>query len=1178
MQGTFATERVGVSAAELEFSKWGWAFREQPIADFGIDAHVEPFCGGKPTGRLIALQIKSGPSYFAEPAEGGWVFRGGDTHLLYWFRHSLPVVLLLHDPESGVTYWAHVTQESVEFTEVGWKMLVPSSQVLTRDAMDAFTALAESAPGASDDPVEASCERLPPTTGAVLGGTRAVEPGGTVRLAALLAKGRATPRLTIESVLSATPSWLPKGNGSFEIAVATYAGEHGHPDLASEAFARAAAYSGQPADLLLGYAALDAAQAGDAGRARELMTQVRTDPASSLLLATADAVVSHLGMPGTVPVPDVLAAATPAERAAEPTCLAFLGVQGLQRRDAMAAVRYFEEGHSAHPEGTALMLQLAQALQLRVGMGLSAVPAEDLRRIELLARRALEQRRRWSGPSSQALAMLIRRQAQVGAFEEALRLATPAPEGAALEHEASAAEVVILGVQVALILRDRDRVGEFALRAGSDHARAVAAALAADPGLPANEKADLWRSVLAEATLPEIQMMAWHRLACLGVWPLPDVEELRAADQMDDMHYDVLRARAMAGGGDITAAVSFLRSSASESPMAAETLVDILQEAGLFDEALEQAERGFQRFGEAVLAHKRLNLLVLADQPDAAADEAVRLLARLDTAPELRLRTYRRLVGHHAFRGDWPTVEQLSRTALSEFPGTSDLQWSIIGAAHNQGRQSRAREYYEQFHPEITAIPHAGLWMSLHMQNGFSQADVNTALDLIDRWPDDTSFETQVMAAFLGAAARRTPGGTPILPDLDPQTLQRFQSRLLTYPSRHPDGPIQAINADPHDLADMLGAQLAPQAERTEIVQRLVREGRIWLGALAAMLVRPYAQALIMRACGIILAVTPDPPEFDFELYAAHAALDRAVIVESSALAVATTIPGRWPQLRGAFTELRFPRNAWSDFQAAQDNLLRDPDTTFSVGYDARRDVLVSHQLTQTEHEYLGCRVSDIGNALLDLTIIPSPELGPFADYSPSDTDPALSPLALAAETGMPLWSDDVVLRALAREHRILAFGTLALLDALTETGRLPDTLRDDVLHLARSYTVDLMLTPEELLSLAAETGYQPGPATAVLGRPVFWAEPAAAHDVLLQLITHVHAHAPQTVITWFRAACTGLVARQPDGMIAEHPKSLAEAVSMHIHADNDLNTQLTRAAADIAEEQPPRGPSTLAE
>lgn len=46
------------------------------------------FAGGKPTGRLIALQIKSGASYFAEPAEGGWLHRDHDAHLIYWLRHA----------------------------------------------------------------------------------------------------------------------------------------------------------------------------------------------------------------------------------------------------------------------------------------------------------------------------------------------------------------------------------------------------------------------------------------------------------------------------------------------------------------------------------------------------------------------------------------------------------------------------------------------------------------------------------------------------------------------------------------------------------------------------------------------------------------------------------------------------------------------------------------------------------------------------------------------------------------------------------------------------------------------------------------------------------------------------------------------------------------------------------
>jgi hypothetical protein len=497
MPATFAVEGLGVGTAKAEFSRWGWAFREQPVPDFGIDAHVEPSHEGRPSGQLIALQIKAGPSYFAEAVPGGWVYRGSDTQLRYWLGHSLPVVLLLHNPVSGVTYWARMGRDTVDF-DTGdfaggrWKMVVPSAQVLSLGAREEFRALAESAPAASDDPVEQSCARLPPATAEIVCTAEQFEPGGAVRLAAWLASGRGTPRLTIESVLSAAPSWLPQGLGYLEAALGTYAAEHGHPDLAAEAFTRAAGYRQQPAGSLLAYAALSAAEAADSSRARTLVSLARNDPGSPLLLATAEAVVEHLGQPDAVPVPAILAAASAAERAAEPTCLSFLGAQALRRQDVNAAVRHLEEACSAQPASTSMMLQLGEALQVRVVSGKSAVEAEDLRRIEEAARAVLDQRRRWSGPSSPALAMLIRKQMLVGAFDAAVRLAAPDPHGAALDSEASTDEVVILGTQAALALGDRERAGAFAARASSARARAATAALLADPDLPAGEQADLW--------------------------------------------------------------------------------------------------------------------------------------------------------------------------------------------------------------------------------------------------------------------------------------------------------------------------------------------------------------------------------------------------------------------------------------------------------------------------------------------------------------------------------------------------------------------------------------------------------------------------------------------------------------------------------------------------------------
>ena len=126
------TERRGVNAVEGIFLDMGWKFREQAISDYGIDAHVEP-CDheGKPTGQLIALQIKSGASYFKKRGND-FVFHGEERHLQYWQNHVLPVFIILHDPEIGLTLWQRVERQFITAGRSGrWSIVVPAQQTLT---------------------------------------------------------------------------------------------------------------------------------------------------------------------------------------------------------------------------------------------------------------------------------------------------------------------------------------------------------------------------------------------------------------------------------------------------------------------------------------------------------------------------------------------------------------------------------------------------------------------------------------------------------------------------------------------------------------------------------------------------------------------------------------------------------------------------------------------------------------------------------------------------------------------------------------------------------------------------------------------------------------------------------------------------------------------------------------
>lgn len=79
----------------------------------------------------------------AEKTDTGFVFRGKNRHLAYWKRHSLPVVIVLHDPAANVSYWQSVEDKHIERTPKGWKLEVPFSQVFDKAAIKALHDLAE---------------------------------------------------------------------------------------------------------------------------------------------------------------------------------------------------------------------------------------------------------------------------------------------------------------------------------------------------------------------------------------------------------------------------------------------------------------------------------------------------------------------------------------------------------------------------------------------------------------------------------------------------------------------------------------------------------------------------------------------------------------------------------------------------------------------------------------------------------------------------------------------------------------------------------------------------------------------------------------------------------------------------------------------------------------------------
>lgn len=115
-----STERIGVHHCAEIAERNGWMFREQPIDDVGIDAHMELVeADGKPK-QLLALQIKSGKSWFKEIKDDCVVFRKiNERQYNYWTMNSLPCIIVLYNPDDDLCVWQRLTAETIERTSDG---------------------------------------------------------------------------------------------------------------------------------------------------------------------------------------------------------------------------------------------------------------------------------------------------------------------------------------------------------------------------------------------------------------------------------------------------------------------------------------------------------------------------------------------------------------------------------------------------------------------------------------------------------------------------------------------------------------------------------------------------------------------------------------------------------------------------------------------------------------------------------------------------------------------------------------------------------------------------------------------------------------------------------------------------------------------------------------------------
>lgn len=139
--------RSAIEAVEKAFVKdFKWFLRRMPESDIGIEARAEILDSERPTGRFMALHIRSEASCVRE--EGGYLYHGSKDHLDYWSRHALPVYVIIAGSQDRPIVWQRVERSVCRETESEWSIIVPQTNILDASARLCFEEAISSEPEA----------------------------------------------------------------------------------------------------------------------------------------------------------------------------------------------------------------------------------------------------------------------------------------------------------------------------------------------------------------------------------------------------------------------------------------------------------------------------------------------------------------------------------------------------------------------------------------------------------------------------------------------------------------------------------------------------------------------------------------------------------------------------------------------------------------------------------------------------------------------------------------------------------------------------------------------------------------------------------------------------------------------------------------------------------------------
>ncbi|MEV0227211.1 hypothetical protein [Streptomyces sp. NPDC050704] len=922
------------------------------------------------------------------------------------------------------------------------------------------------------------------------------------------------------------PSWMEKAPPQAFAWLAELASDYEAHQASVTFFQRCIDDGGFPRDLWVARAAQQLSAAGTDQDARDFLV-TNNNPSSPLLLGMLALFDSDwkkaLGH---------LASWEPATRTAR-AFKAGLEAHALTStgQDAAALARL----RAADPDGIMSGIQHLSALILldRAVRGRSEHRLADAREALALAIKARDGRRTWFGDSVAPAVVAVQAAQVCGDAVTAWGLTQEQSEGQALAREARDPRLIEHRAVLAALTGRVDEARRLQSQVESAYARAQITAVIlereTDGQIEPPQIQAAWQAVWDAATTEQEQLQAAMGMAECGTQPVD-------LDRLEGSHPEIVaeirliaRALTASSAGDL----SVLRANVTKSRIIVLALAQRYQISGERELRARTLRSGAEHWRDAFLMAMAADAYRHADMPaqtKVCAREAL-TLAGPDWAAQGEM--YALLVEAELAEGNTDRATDAARNMLALDPHDHNARWALV-------RCHVARSLFEDAWNVLayqgTPIePRTGhealLWVKLGARHSSEANFAGQALALMQRWPDDE----ELLGAFI-ATLHLSAAGTP--ERWSENDADQLNEATAEYLERFPDSSqFRAVTLGPDDDPLVNVADELRQAhENVKGVQSKVAAGDLPLGTLTWVTGRGYTELSLRRGAGFVYAGDALAAGVGAEAVATACSV-RTVIDPTAAHTLALLDPGHAERLIGSLEEVVTTDQLFQDALYAKESLALQTELTLGWDEAGQRAEVRSDEVANLERlRSTSVRVVDV---LRSVARVPRPELRRFPLPGTRGKEWLTAP-DYAKEHGLVLWSDDRVLRAIARAEHIPAFGTLDLLDGTTAAGQFSAhealLIKADLL---RNHYVDIDFSSDLYEAAALADGWQAKAVANALSRPLAWTQPQSAASFVLDCVSRISEQRPHDINLWLAAASTGLARASVPGAANQNLKAL---------------------------------------